>query len=104
MFLQKVKQCATILEDNSVKKKMGKLSAGDMTAKDAMYYSKCLLALCRRSRQKSCVLDGNENDFEKQVHSQVLAELARYMEQTANENKGYIFQLADLANLYKTRT
>ena len=61
------------------------------------------LALYRRSNQKSCVLDNNENDFEKQVHGQVLAQLALYMEQTANENKGYIFKLADLANLYKTR-
>ena len=30
-------------------------------------------------------------------------ELALYMEQTANENKGYIFKIVDLANLYKTR-
>ena len=33
----------------------------------------------------------------------MLAELALYMEQIAYENKGYIFKLADLANLYKTR-
>ena len=55
--------------------------------KDAMYHSKCLLALYRRSNQKSCVLDDNENDFEKQVHDQVLAELVFYMKQTANERR-----------------
>ena len=32
-----------------------------------------------------------------------LVELALYMEQTANEDNEYIFKLADLANLYKTR-
>ena len=74
-----------------------------MTKKDAMYHSKCLLALYRRLKQKSCVLDDNKNGFKKQVHDQVLAELTLYMEQTENEDKGYIFKLADLANLYKTR-
>ena len=43
-----------------------------------------------------------EDDFEKQIHGQVLAKLALYMEQTSNEDKGYLFKLADLANLYKT--
>ena len=63
---RKVKQCATILEDNTL---LGKLSAGNTIVKDAMYHS--LLALYRRLKQKSCVLDDNENDFEKQIHGQV---------------------------------
>ena len=46
------KQCITILEDNTL---LGKLSDGDMIAKDAMYHS--LLVLYRRSKQKACVLD-----------------------------------------------
>ena len=75
-FKRKVKQCATILEGSSL---LGKLSAGVMIAKDTMYHSKCLSALYRRSKQKSCVLD-DKNDFEKQVHCQVLAELTLYME------------------------
>ena len=77
-----------------------------MIAKDVMYHSKCRFALYRRSKQKSRVLNDNEKDFEKQVYGQVLAELALYMEQTANEEKRYIFKLADLAdlaNLCKTR-
>ena len=44
---RKVKQCATILEDNTL---LGKLGAGDMVVKDAMYHSKCLLALYKRSK------------------------------------------------------
>ena len=97
---RKVWQCATILEGNTL---LGKLSAGVMIAKDAMYHSKCLLALYKRSKQKSFVLDDNKNGFEKQGHGQVLAELTFYMEQTANEVEGYIFKLSNLANLYKTR-
>ena len=97
---RKVRLCATILEDNTL---LRKLSDFNMIAKDAAYHSKCLLALYRRSKQKSCVLNDNENVFEKQVHGQVLAELVLYMEQNANEDKEYIFKLADLPNLYKTR-
>ena len=96
---RKVKHCATILEGNIL---LGKRSAGVMTKKDAMYHSKCLLALYRRSKQKSCVLD-DKNGFKKQVHGQVLAELTLYMEQTANKDEEYTFKLVDLANLYKTR-
>ena len=58
-----------MLEDSTL---LGKFSAGVMIAKDAMYHSKCLLVLYRRSKQKSCVLDGNGNGFEKEVHGQVL--------------------------------
>ena len=54
-------------------------------------------------KQKSCVLDDNKNGFEKKVHGQVFAELTFYMEQTANENKVYIFKLVDLSKLHKTK-
>ena len=74
-----------------------------MIAKDTVYHSKYLLALYRRLKQKSCVLDDNENDFEKQVCGQVFAEHALFMEQTLNEHKEYVFKLANLTNLYKTR-
>ena len=66
---RKVQQCATILEDNTLS---GNLSVGDMIAKHAMYYSKCILVLYRRWKQRSCVPDDDENDLEKQVHGQVL--------------------------------
>ena len=58
---RKVWQCATILEGNTL---LGKISAGVMIAKDAMYHSKCLLALYRRSKQKSFVLDDNKPQME----------------------------------------
>ena len=41
--MEQSKQCITILEDNTL---LGKPSAGDMVAKDAIYHS--LLALYRR--------------------------------------------------------
>ena len=93
-----VKQCATILEDNKL---LGKPNAGDIIVKDVIYHSH--LVLYRRSKQKSFVLDDNENDFKKQIHDQVPLELALYMQQTANEDNMYIFKTVDLANLYKTR-
>ena len=93
-----VKQCATILEDNTL---LGKPNAGDVIVKDVIYHSH--LVLYRRSKQKSFVLDDNENDLKKQINGQVPLELALYMEQTANEDNGYIFKIVDLANLYKTR-
>ena len=70
-----------------------------MIAKDTVYHSKYLLYLYRRLKQKSCVLDDNENDFEEQVCGQVFAELALFMEQTLNEHKEYVFKLANLTNL-----
>ena len=39
-----VRKCENILEDNAL---LGKLSAGDMIALDAMYHSTCLLNLYR---------------------------------------------------------
>ena len=93
-----VKQCVTILEDNTL---LAKPNAGDIIVKDVIYHSH--LALYRRSKQKSFVLDDNANDFKKQIYGQVPLELALYMEQTANEDNGYIFKIVDLANLYKTR-
>ena len=93
-----VKQCAIILEDNTL---LGKPNAGDVIVKDVIYHSH--LVLYRRSKQKPFVLDDNENDLKKQINGQVPLELALYMEQTANEDNGYIFKIVDLANLYKTR-
>ena len=93
-----VKQCATILEDNTL---LGKPNAGDVIVKDVIYHSH--LVLYRRSKQKSFVLDDNENDLKKQINGQVPLELALYMEQTANEDNGCTFEIVDLTNLYKTR-
>ena len=72
---KRVKKCANILEDNDL---LGKPSAGDMIALDALYYSTCLLNLYRECNQKTTEVA--YNDTVKQIHGQVLRQLAQYME------------------------
>ena len=72
---KRVKKCANILEDNAL---LGKPSAGDMIALDALYYSTCLLNLYRECNQKKTEVA--YNDTVKQIHGQVLRQLAQYME------------------------
>ena len=44
------------------------------------------------------------DDAHKQIHGQVLSELAQYMEQIAKDDmKNNVFKLVDLARLYKER-
>ena len=44
------------------------------------------------------------DDADKQIHGQVLSELAQYMEQIAKDDmKNNVFKLVDLARLYKER-
>ena len=75
----KVRQCARILEDNFL---LGKLSAGDMVALDAIYLAKCLVSLYNKANQQRYDRDYNNN--EKHLNGIVLAEHASFMEQTAN--------------------
>ena len=91
-----VKQCVIILEDNTL---LAKPNAGDIIVKDVIYHSH--LALYRRSKQKSFVLDDNENDFKKQIYDQVPLELALYMEQTANKIMGIYLKLSILPTYIK---
>ena len=72
---KRVKKCANILEDNAL---LGKPNAGDMIALDALYYSTCLLNLYRECNQKKTEVA--YNDTIKQIHGQVLRQLAQYME------------------------
>ena len=71
---KRVKKCANILEDNAL---LGKPSAGDMIALDALYYSTYLLNLYRECNQKTTEVA--YNDTVKQIHGQVLRQLAQYM-------------------------
>ena len=96
---KRVRKCATILNDNSL---LGKLSSGDLVAQEAVYHPTCLLSLYRISRKREEDEGTPENDSTKQIHGQVLAELAQYMEQEKNESS-HVFKLVDLADLYKER-
>ena len=73
-----------------------------MIALDAMYHSTCLLNLYRECNQKETEL--TDDDTGKQIHGQVLSELAQYMEQVAKADiRNNVFKLVDLARLYKER-
>ena len=93
----KVRQCARILEDNFL---LGKLCAGDMVALDAMYHAKFLIALYNKANQQRYGKDCNNN--EKHLNGIVLAELASFMEQTANTVDG-VFKLTELGKMYRNR-
>ena len=97
---KKVRQCATVLKDHIL---LGKLSVGDMMAQDAVYHKNCTLALYRKAKLKNPENETDSNKTEKQIHAQVLAELALYMEQVANEEKKTVFKISELATIYKTR-
>ena len=92
--MQKVRQCARILEDTFL---LGKRSGGDMVALDAMYHAKCLIALLfsQHYSRDDC---GNE----KYVNGIVLAELTSFMEQTAN-TVDQVFKLKELGKMYWNR-
>ena len=93
----KVQQCARTLEDNFL---FGKLNSGDMVALDAMYHAKCLIALCNKANQQLYGRDYTDN--EKHLNGIVLAELASFMEQTANTVHG-VLKLTELGKMYRDR-
>ena len=96
---KRVRKCANFLEDNAL---LGKLIAGDMIALDVMYHSTCLLNLYRECNQMKTEL--TDDDTDKQIHEQVLSELAQYMEQVAKTDiRNSVFKLVGLARLYKDR-
>ncbi len=97
---RRVRKCALILEDALL---LGKLSAGDMIAIDAMYHAKCLTALYNKANRKWL---GDEFDnTEKQLHGIALAELVAFIEETYldSENEIPLFKLADLVKMYSSR-
>ena len=72
---KKVRRCATVLNDHIL---LGKLSVGDMMAQDAMYRTNCILALYRKAKPKNPENETGGNKTKKQIHAQILAELALY--------------------------
>ena len=96
---KRVRKCAKILEDNAL---LGKLSAQDVIALDAIYHSTCLLNLYRECNQKETEV--TYDDTNKKIHGHFLSELAKYMEQVAKDDqkkKNNVFKLVDLPRLYK---
>ena len=69
------------MEDNDF---IGKLSAGDMIALDAMYHSTCLLNLYKECNQKE--REVTYDDTDKVIYGQILSELAHYVKQVAKDD------------------
>ena len=82
---------------------LGRLSAGDMIAIDAMYHVKCLAVLYNKTNRKQA---GDDFDnTEKQLHGIALAELVAFIEEAYldSENEIPLFKLADLVKMYSSR-
>ena len=92
----RVRKCAAQVGDNEL---LARLS---MVALEAMYHSKCLLALYYRA--KTTVEAEPKTDHEGVMSRIVLAELVLYIEEThLEEGTAPVFRLGDLAKLYTTR-
>ena len=91
-----VRKCALQLGDQSL---LAKLSAGDLISQEAVYHSKCLVALYNKA-QRSC-----DNRSEKVFQGIALAQLIAYIEdaRAKSEDKIPVFRLAELTQMYSTR-
>ena len=72
----KARACATLLEDTKL---LVKLSAGDLVALEAKYYTNCLVGLYYHARGAKS--EGpKDTDHERRVSAIVFAELVHYIE------------------------
>lgn len=95
----RVRECALSLQDQAL---LGKLSAGDMVAQDAVYHPKCLATLYKKANK---ILESapSQTKSESIAHSIALAELVSYIEDKKDDNVSPVFKLADLSELYNER-
>ena len=93
----KVRQCATILQDEQL---LAKLSAGDLIAQDALYHLECLVSQYNKAREKNPPTN-NADEVNKSI---AFAELVSYIEDCRTDTLvAAVFRLKDLVNLYSTR-
>lgn len=92
-----VRECAALLNDSKL---LGKLSAGDMMAFDAMYHSKCLTMLYRKAAYVKNPPPGESQDSICQ--GLALAELILFIEDSRNNDSDDepVFKLSDLSKMY----
>ena len=90
-----VHKCALQLGDQILP---AKLSAGDLISQEAVYHSKCLVALYNKA-QRSC--DNSENRSEKVFQGIALAQLVAYIEdaRAESEDKIPVFRPAELTQM-----
>jgi hypothetical protein len=97
---EKVRRCASILEDSML---LGKLSNGDMIALDAMYHPSCLLSLYYKAERRTSLSLVNDNTapYECEVESLALAEIISFLEESLiNESTPSVFKLSELTKMY----
>ena len=95
-----VRESARILNDTFL---LGKLSAGDMVALDAMYHTQCLSKLYKRAaRVKNQIVIPTDNDSICQ--SIALAELVSFLEEfRSDSDDNPVFKLSELSRMYASR-
>lgn len=92
----RVRECATILQDQKL---LAKLS--DLVAIEAKYHPACLVSLYNRARTTTKETEHGETDSLEGI---ALAELVMYIEEARiDEDVLPIFKLADLASMYTNR-
>ena len=94
-----VRECAEEMNDNII---LGKLSAGDMFAQDAVYHLKCLTAFYRRAEK--CRRKSSSKQELCMNQSIALADIIAYIEERCYEaDQPPIFKLTDLSKIYCER-
>ena len=95
----KFQDWATILEDTEL---LGRLTAGDMVARNAKYHKKWLSVLHNRVRKTES--EGPKYKAkEREVPDIVFAELALYIEEVRlDEDTAHVFKLANLVEFYQS--
>ena len=94
---QKVRKCATALQDMDL---ISKLSVGDMMALKARYRSKCLASLYNRVRDSEAA----ETHDDEEVQDCALQHLLQHInhEQSVS-NQSPMFKLSSLISLYNDK-
>ena len=97
---ENVRESARILNDTLL---LGKLSDGDMVARDAMYHTQCLSKLYKRAaREKNQSVIPIDKDSICQ--SIALAELVSFLEECRRDSDDNpVFKLSELSKMYATR-
>jgi len=99
----KVRQCATLINDNIL---LGKLAGGDLIAAEAKYHPTCLLSLyrkiaCAHADADESNLDDDSVAINVNSESLALAELIAYMENIKIiESTPTVFKLSELSKIY----
>ncbi|MGH0140059.1 UNVERIFIED_CONTAM: hypothetical protein FKN15_071279 [Acipenser sinensis] len=79
---------------------LARLAPGDMIALEAKYHLKCLVKLYNRAADST----GADEDLDGHLRDIAFTELVAYMEDFhMEESVSPVFQLADLAHMYKAR-